>query len=63
MRRKVKYTMNYDYSKLIDNAYQAKLRCEATNSKWGINFWNTVIKQLLRRANHQFYNIKQTITL
>ena len=55
--------MNYDYSKLIDNAYQARLRCEATNSKWGINFWNTVIKQLLRRANHQFYNIKQTITV
>ena len=45
--------MKLDYMTLIDNAYQAKLRCEAKNNKWGINYWNTVVQQLIRRASYK----------
>ena len=52
MRR---WTLQQQYSKttylrLIDNAEAAYLRCVASGSKWGQNYWRTVISELLRKA-------------
>lgn len=36
-----------DYDRLIDNAYIALNNCK---DPWGIDFWETVILQLCKRA-------------
>ena len=37
--------------RLIDNAYIALSICEQSKSKWGINYWTSVVNNLLRKYN------------
>lgn len=37
--------------RLIDNAYRALSVCEQSKSKWGIDYWTSVVNYLLRKYN------------
>jgi hypothetical protein len=56
-----KFSVEWNYPVLLDNVARAKAKCESTGNDWGIKHWDTVLKQLLRRAEYQHYKVKQTV--
>lgn len=56
-----KLSVEWNYPGLLENVARAKAKCEATNNEWGIKHWDTVLKQLLRRAEYQHYKVKETV--
>lgn len=61
MTKQIKLGVEWNYPGLLDNVARVKAKCEATGSEWGIKHWDTVLKQLLRRAEYQRLNIKETV--
>ena len=56
-----KLGVEWNYPGLLENVARVKAKCEATGNEWGIKHWDTVLKQLLRRAEYQHYKVKETV--